>query len=364
MTSKERMRIAMSSGIPDRVPVLPQICPPHAIRAAGLPFRETIVDWLQDPRKYDLHVAQCAADYGVDGVRVWLGAPPATVEWDGDDAFQLDPNTGERIAVVDFMGGGGGQRLKSKQRRLTEEDIEAVRVVPAEELLESEAAAQARKVVEAFGDRLFIVGVPRVFMVNSLFQVQGMETSLMDIMDRPDFIERLTERQLAAAIQQGIALAKAGCDALYVGETFGGFMSPQQFSRLCLPYVRRFVEAVRPHGPLIYLHMCGRITHLLDLIVETGVDCLEPLDEVGGTPVAEAKRRVGDRIALMGGVNTVLLSRGTLKEVEDDCARCIREAKDRGGYILAACDMLPTEASAEKVRAMVRCAETLGRYDQ
>jgi len=362
MTSKERLRVAMSGGVPDRVPVLPQICPPHAIRVAGLPFRQTIVDRLRDPRKYDLLEAQCAADYGVDGVRVWLGAPPATVEWDGAEAYQLDPDTGERLAAVDFMGGGGALRLKSKQRPLTEEDIEAVRVIPADDLVESQALAPARKVVDTFGDRLFIVGVPRTFMVNSLFYVEGMERTLMDIVDRPEFIQRFAERQAEAAIQEAIAFARVGVDAIYVGETFGQFMSPEQFERLCVPYIRKFVEAVRPHGPLIYLHMCGRITHLLDLIVQTGVDCLEPLDEVGGTPVAEVKRRVGQRVALMGGVNTVLLSRGTLAEVEADCARCLREAKQGGGYILAACDMLPTETAPEKVRAMVRAADTLGRY--
>ncbi len=109
--------------------------------------------------------------------------------------------------------------------------------------------------------------------------------------------------------------------------------------------------------------MCGQVIHLLDLIVETGVDCVEPLDEVAGTRVDEVKKRIGDSVALMGGVNTVLLSRGSLAEVKDDCSRCIREAAEGGGYILAACDMLPTETSSEKVRTMVDCANTLGRYD-
>jgi len=363
MKAKERVRAAMSGGTPDRVPVVPQICPPHAIRAGGLPFKETIVDWLRNPRQYDLTVAQCALNYGVDGVRVWIGAAPAAVEWDGDEAFQVSPKTGEREGIVDFMGGGRAQPLKSKQRRLTEADIEAIEVVPAEELLKREELVPAKKVVRRFGEDLFIIGVPRVFTVASMFLIQGMEASLMDIIDRPGFIKRLTERQMEAAVQQGIAFAMAGVDALYVGETFGQFMSPEQFCALCLPYFKAFVEQVRPHGPLIYLHMCGQVTHLLDHMTDTGVDCIEPLDEVGGTRVAEAKKRIGDRVALMGGVNTLLLAQGTVEDVEADCARCIREGAEGGGYILAACDMLPTETSAEKVEAMVQCARTRGRYD-
>lgn len=363
MKAKERVRMAMSGGIPDCVPVVPQICPPHAIRAAGLPFKETIVDWLRNPRKYDLAVAECAANYDVDGVRVWIGAGPATIEWDGDEAFQVSPKTGERKGIVDFMGGGWAQPLKSKQRRLTEADVEAIEVVPAEELLKREELVPAKQVVSRFGEDLFVIGVPRAFTVDSMFFIQGMEASLMDMIDRPEFIKRLTERQLEAAVQQGIAFAMAGVDALYVGEAFGQFMSPEQFCALCAPYFRAFVEQVRPHGPLIYLHMCGKVTHLLDQIADTGVDCIEPLDEVAGTRVAEVKKRIGDRVALMGGVNTLLLAHGTVEDVEVDCARCIREGAEGGGYILGACDMLPTETSAEKVEAMVQCAKTLGRYD-
>jgi uroporphyrinogen-III decarboxylase len=64
----------------------------------------------------------------------------------------------------------------------------------------------------------------------------------------------------------------------------------------------------------------------------------------------------------MGGVNTVLLSRGTVEQVRRDCERCIRDAGKAGGYLLAACDMLPTETAPEKVRAMLECARTTGRY--
>ena len=105
MKSKERVRIAMSGGVPDRVPVIPQICPPHAVCSAGLHFKETIVDILRHPREYDLLVGQCAQKYAVDGFRVWTGKPACTIEWDKDNACETDPLTGERTGTVDFEGG-------------------------------------------------------------------------------------------------------------------------------------------------------------------------------------------------------------------------------------------------------------------
>jgi len=327
-----------------------------------MPYEQTVVDMLRNPREYDLLVGECARDYGADGFRVWLGGPPKKIEWDGPDAFEIDPETGQKTGRVDFSGGGGAVALKSKRRMLTEEDLEKEEVITAEELLESEALIPTRKAVERFGDDMFIIGCPGAFTVEFMYHTQGMEPTLIDMIDRPDFIRRYSERLTDAVIQKGLAMAKAGVDALYIGETFGQFMSPDKFADLCVPCFKRFVEEVRPHGPPIYLHMCGRITHLLDLVLETGADGLEPLDIVAGTDAKEVRERIGDRMFLMGGVNTVLLSRGSVEEVRKDCERCIRDAGRDGGYLLAACDMLPTETAPEKVRAMVECANTYGRY--
>jgi uroporphyrinogen-III decarboxylase len=363
MTSKERVRIAMTGGVPDRVPVIPQICPPHVVRSMGLPYEETLVDWLRDPRKYDLYEAECALRYGVDGVRIWQSAAPMHVQWEGDVVYQVDPDTGEKLGVVDFMGGGAPITLPSRRRLLTDEDIEAIPVPSADDLLEGEALIRANKAVAEFGDKLFLIGVPGFFTVEMLYHTQGMEQTLVDIVERPDFIERYTERLLERTIQTAIAMARVGLDGFMLGETFGQFMKREQFARLCLPYFQRFVEQLRPYGKPIYLHMCGRVDHLFELMVETGVDCVEPLDPLGGVVIADVKRRIGDKVALMGGVDNRLLAMGTLEQVKDDCARCIREGAPGGGYILACGDMLPTETAPEKVRAMVEAAETLGRYN-
>ncbi|MBI2441607.1 MAG: hypothetical protein HYV35_09565 [Lentisphaerae bacterium] len=362
MNAKERVRIAMRGGIPDRVPVLPQICPPHAVRVLGYPFKETIVENLRNPRKYDLLVAECARRYGVDGLRVWIGQPPKNIQWENGQAFEVDASTGEKLGEVDFMGGGGVVRLPERRRQLTDKDIEAIPIISAAELLKTEALAPTQQVIAGYGHDLFVVGVPGVFTLSVLANTEGMEAALMAIFDRPDFVKRFTQRHLEATIQRGIAMAQAGVDAIYLGETFGGFMAPEQFAELCLPYFQKFVEALKPCGVPIYLHMCGRVTHLLDLIVETGVDCLDPLDVIGGTPVEEVKRRIGGKLALMGGVNTVHLGHGTLEEVREDCRRCLAAAAPGGGYILAACDMLPTETDPEKVKIMLESAQTLGKY--
>jgi uroporphyrinogen-III decarboxylase len=274
----------------------------------------------------------------------------------------VDPVTGDATGRVDFEGGGGVLLLPDKQRTLTEADIEQIEVPDDRTLATGPILRPLRKAVARYGRTLFVIGVPGQFTLETLCHVQGMERTLMDIIERPDFIRRWTEANLRRSIRIARAMAETGAQAFYIGETFGQFLSEDNFRDLCLPYFQEFVNALRSSGALIYLHMCGRITHLLGAIAETGVHCVEPLDELGGTRVAEVKQALGPHMALMGGVRTDLLARGSLDEVEADVRRCLAEAAGGGGFILAAGDMLPTETTPEKVHAMVRLAETAGRY--
>ena len=59
--------------------------------------------------------------------------------------------------------------------------------------------------------------------------------------------------------------------------------------------------------------------------------------------MADAKRRIGDRVALMGGVNTLTLANGTPDQVRAEAIQKCREGGPQG-YILAAGDMVHRHA--------------------
>ena len=361
MTSKERMKIAMSGGVPDRVPVMPQICHPHAIRMLGLPFRETLLDTLRHPALANQLVLKCAREYGVDGIRAFMAAEPADVEEEGEDAYALDGN-GRRIGRVDFQGGGHAVPLEEACHIPDDAALERIEVPSADALRASPGMASFREIIREVGDDLFVASSPAFFTVEYVAQQRGKQQAMCDLIESPDFVHRIIRKATEIAIQKSHALCEAGVDALYLGEVFGGVIGPRLFEEFCVPYIAELVEAVRPHGVLTYLHICGNSTRILELMADTGVDCIEPLDPLGGVEVADAKRRVGDRVALMGGVNTVALAQGGLAEVQAECERCLNEGAPGGGYILACGDMLPTETPPDRVRAMVAAAAQLGSY--
>jgi len=103
---------------------------------------------------------------------------------------------------------------------------------------------------------------------------------------------------------------------------------------------------------LIDVHVCGNSEPILEMLADTGADAVEPLDPLGGVSVGDAKRRIGHRAALMGGVNTLTLANGSPDDVRAEAIRTCREGGPHG-YVLAAGDMVPPQTSLANLQALV-----------
>ena len=92
------------------------------------------------------------------------------------------------------------------------------------------------------------------------------------------------------------------------------------------------------------------------MMADTGADCVEPLDPMGGVDVEDAKRRIGHRGALMGGLSPLTLLESSPEQVFEEAVACCRAGGRDGGYILAAGDMVPDRTPEENIRAMLQAA--------
>lgn len=362
MTPVQRVRCAMGGGTPDRVPFIPQICLPHAVRMLGMPYERTLLEVIRNPMLMNEITYRCVSDYGVDGMRAWQPAPPMDASEVDGVWYGLDPRTGRQLGRIDFEGGGGILPSEEPRLRPGENLEEVIPITSAEEIVRSGRLDGIGRIVHKAGQSCFIISTPGVFTIEYLTFSRGKQQALMDLIERPGFCHRVIERMTESAIQQALALAQVGVHGLMIADVYGGVASPRHFAEFCVPYFQRFVNAVRGKGPLIYMHVCGKSTRILELMADSGVHCIEPLDPLGGVRVCDAKRRVGRRVALMGGLDTRLLARGTLEEVRADGRRCLREGMPGGGYLLACGDMLPTETEPEKVRMLLEMARTEGAY--
>lgn len=125
-----------------------------------------------------------------------------------------------------------------------------------------------------------------------------------------------------------IAQAEAGADAVQLFDSWGGVLEAREYAEFSLPYIQQVCERVRKAGCPLIVYV-GGANHLLPALADCGADCLS-VD--WRTPLAEAEKAVGSRMALQGNLNPAHLY-GDAEEVRERTRRMIGELSRRGRYI-------------------------------
>lgn len=110
------------------------------------------------------------------------------------------------------------------------------------------------------------------------------------------------------------------------------------FPKLVVPFLAPLIEMVNDSGNLSIVHSHGRLDDILETIADMRPSALEPLEVLPATTadvtMADIKRRVGDRVCLMGGLQANELERKNPEYVEARVKDILAAAMDGGGYAL------------------------------
>jgi uroporphyrinogen decarboxylase len=137
--------------------------------------------------------------------------------------------------------------------------------------------------------------------------------------------------------------------------------SPKVYRDLFLPYRRRINNLVHELAPDVkcFLHSCGAIYDLIDLVIESGFDVLNPVQWCAGSAsYRDWKERARGRLALWGGgVNSqVTLPLGGVEDVVCEVRQVVQYMVSGGGYVFCNIHNVLAEVAPEKVVAMYRTA--------
>jgi uroporphyrinogen decarboxylase len=96
------------------------------------------------------------------------------------------------------------------------------------------------------------------------------------------------------------------------------------------------------------------------VLVEMGLDALNPLEVKAGMDALALKREFGKNLVLHGGINAVLWDQPAA--IQSEMRRLIPELKQDGGYIFSSDHSVPSAVSLEDFRRITDLAKELGRY--
>jgi uroporphyrinogen decarboxylase len=176
-------------------------------------------------------------------------------------------------------------------------------------------------------------------------RLMGYESLCMKLHDDPDLVRAVADRVGGLLLEYNRRLLQLDrLSAVFQGEDMGfntqTLLPPEALRTYILPWHGKYARMAHARGLPYYLHSCGCLDELMEDLIDTV--CIDGKHSYMDTVIsaAEAKRRWGNRIAILGGVDLhklVTLPEGELRayirSVIDACAPGGRFAVGAGNSI-------------------------------
>ncbi|MBI3985588.1 MAG: hypothetical protein HY343_01595 [Lentisphaerae bacterium] len=380
MTPAERLYTAVSGGVPDRVPVVPKIFVDSAAHITGT----SLIDVIQDPLTALRVILEAGLAVGVDGIRQFH-VPPRRVVREQGMVLEVD-ESGRKLGEVDMLGGLTTKLFNGDDFHLEDpcqmaflqywtsdepfiHDLADVQrmAIPSKSFYEEIGCGdRQRAIVKMAGDRIALIGDCISATLCFCAFLRRTPNALTDLLDRPRLVHALMEKGVAYATERGKFSVDLGFNILRLNDSIGNMsvISPRHWREFVFPHIKAVCDELHRYHPgvRIYSHICGNILPIIDDLIKTGLDCIGPLDPLGGFTCAQVREIAGNRVALMGGVNTLSFVENTPEEIIEESRRCIAGAGVRGGYVLGSGCMVPPGSRRETLAALMTAVKRFGVY--
>ncbi len=221
-----------------------------------------------------------------------------------------------------------------------------------------------RKVRTSTDRAVFFNGVPMGLKYRG-----GMAAWSMICLTEPDYVKEVHElittyrirdyEQLIPRIAPYVDVFMTNSDDQ--GTQNAPIMPPQTFTDLYVPYYRRMNDAIHQNAPQMktFLHSCGAIYSLLEAVIASGFDVINPVQwTAGGHSYHEWKDLSRGRLVLWGGgINSQgTLPLGTLEEIACETAEVVKYLRTDGGFVFNSIHNILAEIEPQKVITMYEAA--------
>ncbi|MEW8625876.1 MAG: uroporphyrinogen decarboxylase [Candidatus Thiodiazotropha sp.] len=178
--------------------------------------------------------------------------------------------------------------------------------------------------------------------------------------DRPELMHRLLEKVTTAVTAYLNAQVEAGAQALMIFDTWGGALTPQHYRSFSLDYMAKILNGLTKQAdgrkiPTILFTKGGGLW--LEAMADTGCDALG----VDWTlSLADARSRVGDRVALQGNLDPSTLY-ASPERIREEVAKVLASYGQGSGHIFNLGHGIHPEIDPEHAGVFVEAVHELSR---
>jgi uroporphyrinogen decarboxylase len=174
---------------------------------------------------------------------------------------------------------------------------------------------------------------------------------LLDMFDEEDEVPELYDYCADIANKMVDAYIEAGIDVIAVVDPMISQIGPGHFTDFVAPPLNKIFDHARAKGALSSLFVCGNATRNLEAMCETNCDNISVDENVDLVQLAKVARAAGKSFG--GNMQlTVVLLLGDTNDAKRDAVRCLDQAGEGNGFVLApGCD-LPYAVKPENLEAV------------
>jgi uroporphyrinogen decarboxylase len=272
------------------------------------------------------------------------------------------------LTIPDAMGlglyfsEGEGPRFKHPLR--DEKQIAALAVPDPEQELRYVMDA-VRMIRTELRGRVPLIGFSGSPWTLATYMVEGgsskdFRTIKAMLYERPELLDQLLATVAEAVLLYLNAQIRAGAQTVMIFDTWGGALTPSDYCRFSLKPMERIIASLeREHDgasvPVILFTKNGG--QWLEAMTDTGADALG-LDWT--TDLADARRRVGDQVALQGNLDPSVLYASPL-HIREQVAKVLASFGAGNGHVFNLGHGIHPGVKPEHAAAMVEAVHDLSR---
>jgi len=206
--------------------------------------------------------------------------------------------------------------------------------------------------VSLYNKREYPLGIRTASFFGTLRDWMGTENACMIFYDDPEWVYEMMDfiTEFYLDILKRV-LCKVKLDYAWFWEDMaynqGSFISPDMVRKFMVPGYKKITSFLHENGvDIIMVDSDGNVEELIPLWLESGINCVYPMEVAAGMDVIKLRKKYGEDLLIVGGIDKRELSKGKT-EIDAEVIPKVSYLIQKGGYIPGIDHAIPPDISFE-----------------
>lgn len=200
-------------------------------------------------------------------------------------------------------------------------------------------------------------------------KIMGDETTLIAMVTDPDWVRDVSKIEADLTIRDYQAILDAGVqpDGIWIygdmAYNHATICSPQMYRELIWPDHKRLADFAHENNMKFIFHTDGDVNGVIDLYIEAGFDCLQPLEAKANMDVVKLVPVYGDKLAFFGNIDIMVLATNDRCKIEHEVKTKIEAGMATKGYMYHSDHSVPPSVTFDTYKFVIELLNKYGNYN-